>query len=199
MENKQNLAKRLGRKIKEIRNDYGLSQKKLSEDTGLSISLISRIENGLAMPSIATLQSISYSLKVDIGYFFKGEEPRQFVISPKTGRRTTVSGKGYDNIEILIEGMATAFMEPSIVTMAGRDQDHKIKPSVHDGQEFMYVLEGKIELTLGNKKYNLEKGDAAYWNGNIPHKGISLSKRPSKSLNVHFIPGKRVGALNTKD
>jgi transcriptional regulator with XRE-family HTH domain len=199
LENKQDLAKRLGSRIKEIRKDYGLSQKKLSEDTGLSISLISRIENGLAMPSIATLQSIANSLKVDIGYFFKGEKPRQFVISPKTRRRTTVSGKGYYNIEILVEGMETAFMEPAIVTNVGRDQEHDVESSVHDGQEFMYVLEGKIELTLGIKKHILEKGDAAYWNGNIPHKGISLSKRPAKSLNVHFIPGRRIGTFNTKD
>ena len=110
MENKQDLAKRLGSRVKEIRKDYGLSQKKLSEDVGLSTPLISRFENGLSLPSIHTLRLIANSQKVDIGDSFKGEVPRQFVISPKTRRRTVVSGKGYGNIEILVEGMETAFM-----------------------------------------------------------------------------------------
>jgi hypothetical protein len=53
-------------------------------------------------------------------------------------------------------------------------------------------LEGKVEVTLGMKKYVMTKGDAAYWRGSVPHRGISISKKPAKTLNVNLIPGIRV-------
>ncbi len=200
MENKQDLAKRIGLRVKKVRKSYELSLKKLADDTELSISLLSRVENGLAMPSISTLQIIAKSLKVDIGHFFKTDTPKQFIISPKTNPRTILSGKGYKNIELLAEGMEeVAFMEPAIVTTEHKNQGEDVKLMVHDGQEFMYVLEGNIELTLGENKYIMNKGDAAYWNGHVPHKGLSLSKKPAKSLNVHFIPGKRVNSWEFLD
>jgi len=199
LENKQDLAKRIGIRVKEVRKGYELSLKKLADDTGLSISLISRVENGLAMPSIPTLQIIAKSLKVDIGHFFKTNTPKQFIISPKSKPRTIVSGKGYKNVELLVEGMEVAFMEPTIVTTEHKDQEEDVKLMAHDGQEFMYVLEGKLELTLGESKYIMNKGDAAYWNGHVPHRGLSLSKKPAKSLNVHFIPGKRVNSWEFLD
>jgi len=199
LENKQDLAKRIGQRVKEIRKDYELSLKKLAANTGLSISLISRVENGLAMPSIPTLQTIAKSLKVGIEHFFKTDSPKQFIISPQAKLRTIVSGKGYKNIELLIEGMEIAFMEPTIVTNEDKDQENDIKIMAHDGQEFMYVLEGKIELTLGENKYIMKKGDAAYWNAHIPHRGLSLSKKPARSLNVSFSPGKRVNSWEFLD
>ena len=70
---------------------------------------------------------------------------------------------------------------------------------VYEGQEFMYVLEGRIELFLGEKRYILKKGDAGYWNGSIPHMGFRLGKKPAKTLNVHLIPGMRVGTFETTD
>jgi quercetin dioxygenase-like cupin family protein len=88
-------------------------------------------------------------------------------------------------------------MEPAVVTAKGKDQDDQVALAVHDGQEFMYVLEGKIELTLGTRNHILKKGDAAYWYGDIPHKGISLSKHAVRTLNIHIIPGKRVGTFKT--
>ncbi len=199
MGNKEDLAKRIGSRVREIRRDQGLSQKMLAEATELSTPLISRIENGLAMPSIPTLQSIADRLSVDIGYFFKGERQEEFVISPEGSRRTMVSARGYDSIELLVEGMANAFMEPAIVTAKGKSHEDEVEMAVHDGQEFVYVLEGRIEITLGNNKYVLKKGDAAYWYGSIPHKGISLSKKPAKTLNIHFVPGNMVGTFKTKE
>ena len=95
--------------------------------------------------------------------------------------------------------MENPFMEPAIVTLMGKDQDKEVELATHAGQESMYVIEGRIELTLGEKKYTLKKGDAAYWNGSVPHKGISLSKNPAKTLNVHLVPGKRTGTFITRN
>ena len=90
--------------------------------------------------------------------------------------------------------MENPFMEPCIVTeFAGPSEEFQL--AKHDGQEFIYVLEGKLELTLGGKKFALNKGDAAYFLGEIPHGGKSLSKKFARTMNVHLIPGTRIGTF----
>jgi transcriptional regulator with XRE-family HTH domain len=184
------LAGRIGSNLKALRVESGLSQKGLAESAQLSPTLISRIENGLVRPSIATLELIARSLKVDIGYFFRDEEKRQFVISYRGGRKNVQSQRGYD-VETLVEEMENHFMDPVIVSLRGKDEEERVELATHEGQEFMYVLEGKVEVILGSKRFVLKQGDAAYWNGNVPHKGISLSQKPARTLNVHLIPGTR--------
>lgn len=204
MENKGEFAKQIGNRIKELRKEAGLTLKQLAKATELSAPLISKIENGLAMPSLPTLRLIADALKVNPGYFFRDEDERGYVISRQGNRKIVVSERGptrkisYE-LELLAEGMENPFMEPAIVTLMGKDQDKEVELATHSGQESMYVIEGRMELTLGEKKYTLKKGDAAYWNGSVPHKGISLSKKPAKTLNVHLVPGKRTGTFITRN
>lgn len=204
MENKDEFAKQIGNKIKELRKAAGLTLKQLAKATELSAPLISKIENGLTMPSIPSLRVIADALKVNTGYFFRDEEERGYVISRQGNRKIVVSERGPSKkisyeLELLAEGMVNPFMEPAIVVLMGKDQDKEIELATHEGQESMYVIEGRMELTLGEKKYTLKKGDAAYWNGSVPHKGISLSKKPAKTLNIHLVPGKRTGTFITRN
>ena len=202
MSNKDALAGRIGKNLKTFRNGLGLSQKNLALATGLSPTLISRIEGGLVMPSIGTLQEIADRLKTDIAYFFKGEEAEEYVITRKGSRKISYAkrgpkGKVTYGLELLAEGMENPFMEPCIVTEFGRPGD-EFRLAKHDGQEFIYVLEGKLELTLGEKKFTLNEGDAAYFLGEIPHGGRSLGKRTARTLNVHLIPGSRIGTFEPR-
>jgi len=202
-ENKDDLARRIGSRLKELRKVMGLSMKQLAEATNLSPPLFSRIENGLVMPSIPTLQLIAHFLKVDLTYFFKKEEARGYVITRQGSRRMAYARRGSKGrvtygLELLAEGMENPFMEPCIVTEFARP--HEDFPlAKHDGQEFVYVLQGKLELTLGEKKFALNKGDAAYFIGEIPHGGKSLSKKLTRTLNVHLIPGTRIGTFPTTE
>jgi transcriptional regulator with XRE-family HTH domain len=198
-ESKDDLARRIGGRLKELRKGMGLSMKQLAQATDLSPPLFSRIENGLIMPSIPTLQLIADFLKVDLTYFFKKEEERGYVITRRGARKTATArrgarGKVTYELELLAEGMENPFMEPCIVTeFAAPSEEFQL--AKHDGQEFIYVLEGKLELTLGEKKFALAPGDAAYFIGEIPHGGKSLSKKLAKTLNVHLVPGTRIGTF----
>jgi len=194
MSHEDTLAGRIGTNLKALRLESGLSQKGLAEATQLSPTLISRLENGLVRPSIATLELIAQSLKVDIGYFFRDDEKAQYWISQKEKRKTVPYQRGY-NIETLVDGMENHFMDPAIITLKGKDEEEKVELATHEWQEFIYVLEGKVEVILGSKRFVLKQGDAAYWNGSVPHKGIGLSKKPARTLNVHLIPGKRTGTF----
>jgi transcriptional regulator with XRE-family HTH domain len=198
MKVKDSLARRIGYKIKEVRKQAGLTLKQLADATELTPGTLSKIENGLTKPSITTLEMLADSLKVDIGYLFKNEGEKSYAISRKGSRKSIDSGKGY-TVELIVEGMENPFMEPAIVTLKEKHPEEEVDLAVHDGQEFMYVLEGKVELILWEKRYILRRGDAGYWNGSIPHMGLSLSKKPAKTLNVHLIPGRRVGTFETID
>jgi len=202
MSNKNALAGRIGKNLKALRQGLGWNQKSLAAASGLSSTLISRIESGLVMPSIATLQEIADSLKSDIAYFFKGEGARGYVITRKGSRKVTYGKRGSKGkvtygLELLAEGMENPFMEPCIVTEFAGPQD-EFQLAKHDGQEFVYVLEGKLELTLGEKRFVLNEGDAAYFIGEIPHGGRSVSKKSARTLNVHLIPGSRIGTFHLR-
>jgi len=203
MNNKNDLTRQIGKRLKELRKSMGLSMKQLAEKTKLSIPLFSRIENGLLMPSIPTLQEIANVLKVEIGYFFRMEDEEGFVIRRKGKRKILYSKRGAKRgspvykTELLAEGMENPFMEPALVTYIGKEEE--IKYSKHAGQEFCFVLDGKIKLTLGTKTYVLQKGDSGYWNGTVPHMGVSLSKKPATSLHIHMIPGSRIGTFERED
>jgi transcriptional regulator with XRE-family HTH domain len=197
-ENKDDLAKNIGNRLKELRKSIGLSIKQLADKTDLSPPLFSRIENGLVMPSIPTLQLISDFLKVDIGYFFRKDGEKGYVITRSGNRRAVQSKRGPYQIELLAEGMENPFMEPCIVTELAKPNEN-FRLAKHDGQEFVYVLEGRLELTLGEKAFALNKGDAAYFIGDIPHGGKSLGKKPARTINVHLIPGTRIGTFETVD
>lgn len=203
-EDKDDLAGKIGIRLKELRKAMGLSMKKLTEETKLSSSLFSRIENGLVMPSIPTLQTISDIFKVDIGYFFREEkEDRRYVINREGDRKVIHSERGSKGqvtyeVENLAKGMEKPFMEPFIVTIMRRN-DEDVEAVKHGGQELIYVIEGKIRLTLGEKKFVLKKGDAAYFDGDTPHKAVSLSKKLAKTLDVMLIPGSRMSVFETQD
>jgi len=202
VENKDILARKIGSKVKELRRGSGLTQKRLAEATDLSPGLLSRIENGLAMPSIPTLQTISNALKTEVGYFFKHKEEEGYIVTHPGKRRIVISKSGPQDkiayeLELLAEGMKNPFMEPAIVTHVGKDGE--VEERIHDGQEFMYVLEGRIKLTLGSKEFTLKKGNAAYWNGTVPHKGINMGTKPARALHVHLIPGRWTGTFQYSD
>lgn len=199
MEEKDDLAKKIGARLKDLRRNSGLSQRKLAEAANLSATLLSRIENGIVMPSIPTLYILSNVLKVNTGYFFQSEDnERGYVVSTKGNRTQTVSERGY-LAELLAERMENPFMEPAILELKDKGKEEKATLSTHDGQEFMYVLEGRMELILGARRFLLKAGDAAYWNGNIPHTGVSVGKKRARTLNVHLIPGRRTGTFSRKN
>lgn len=200
MERRDELTERIGSRLKMLRKQRGMTLNEIAQQAGLSASLFSRLENGKTMPSIQTLQLIADVLKIDIGYFFKRESGKGFVVS-RAGkhriiRADTRSWKGrehygplYDT-ELLADGVENPFMVPMILKIEKRN--YKNNPPPHGGQEFFYALEGKILVSLGEEKIILKKGDSLYFDANVPHKGTSLSKKPSKLLAVHMVPGRRV-------
>jgi len=197
---KQDLAQRIGGRVRRLREEAGLTLKDLAEAAGVSSPFLSRLENGLSLASIPTLQGVADALHVDIESLFQKADHRPYAISRAGTRRVAHRIKDSEDrpqyeMELLAEGMDSPLMEPALVTILSR----KVSPTTHGGQEFCFVVEGRVEMVLGSERWVLEPGDAAYWDGRLPHGAASLDKTPAKTLNVHLVPGKRTGTFQTRE
>ena len=180
--------RRIVEKIREYRLNRGLSLEKLAELTGLTKGYLSRIENSTKAPPIFTLARISQALGVDIASFFSDDhvdaEPVEICVTKKS-QRLKVGGRGtpYGYVyEALAHKKRGKNMEPYVVTV---DFDRKVDFQ-HEGEEFLYVLEGKLEFFFKNNSYILEEGDSVYFDANFPHSGRSLGNKKAKMLIVIY-------------
>ena len=177
----------LAKKIKDLRLKQNMTIEEVAQRTGLSKSLISKIENNKTSPPIATLMNISRALNVHIGYFF-GETPeRESAIVSREGKRTSFI-RDKNEVSQLFEPLALelpdAAGQPFIITATPKPSISNRKEfDHHNNEEFLYILEGAIELNFGTGQiYKLEVGDSLYFNANIPHHIDLVSKQPAKWL-----------------
>ncbi len=183
----------IGKKIKKLRQEKGLTLQELSEKTGLSKGLISQIENEQVSPPISTLMKIANGLNVEISYFFEQDEPTEKITVVRKNERIS-SGrrgiKGNINIgysyELLAHKRPHKHMEPFLVTFEPKERDDVIMFN-HEGEEFHFVLEGKLEMIAENHEpIILEEGDSLYFDSSIPHGFRGLEGKPAKTLTIVF-------------
>jgi len=166
---------RVGEKIKQLREKKGLSLKEVADATGFSTALLSQMESHLVSPSLGSIIKLAKALEVRVGDFFGETEGEPFAIVRK-GERKTVSrfaskeGVSYGySYESLGFEKKDRRMEPFIVTLEPATLKTS-KTSAHEGEEFIFVLEGEMEVILGNHTDILYPGDSIYYDSNIPHR-----------------------------
>ncbi|MFO7840228.1 MAG: cupin domain-containing protein [Desulfosalsimonadaceae bacterium] len=179
----------IGEKIKHMRQSKKLSLEKLAEKTGLSKGVLSQIEREQISPPISTLLKVAASLGTDISFFFqeKTESPRISLVRSNerlvSQRRQVEGGKanlGY-TYEAVAYKKAFKHMEPFLVTFAPKAADEVIRFS-HDGEEFAFLLEGRLEFTTDTETIVLEPGDSLYFDSNQLHGFRALGEEPARAL-----------------
>lgn len=156
----------LGDKIRQKRNDIGMSMKELADQTGLSPGFISQVERELAEPSITSLRKIADALEVAVFHFFVEEESEGRVVRKNSRQkiRFTESQLTYE----LLSPDLNRQMETFIGTLAPGGKT-STEPMAHPGEEVIYVLEGEMYISVGTETYTLLEGDTIYYFGTIPH------------------------------
>lgn len=166
---------RVGEKVKVLREQKGLSLKELADLTGFSTALLSQMENHLVSPSLGTIIKLAKALGVKVGDFLGETEGEPFAIVRKDERKTISRFASKEGVKYGYSYESLGFekknrhMEPFIVTLEPATVKTS-KTSVHDGEEFIYVLEGEMEVILGNHTDVLYPGDSIYYDSNIPHR-----------------------------
>ena len=182
----------IGKKIKKLRQEKGLTLQDLSEKIGLSKGLISQIENEQVSPPISTLMKIANGLGVEISYFFEQDEPYEKITIIRKNERISSGRRGIKGInvgytyELLAHKRPHKHMEPFLVTFEPKERENVIMFN-HEGEEFHYVIEGRLEmLAEGYEPIVLEEGDSLYFDSSVPHGFRGLDDKPAKTLTVVF-------------
>ena len=176
---------KVAQKIRELRQIQRLTLRDVADKTDLSAALISQIENNIVSPPIATLLKIALALGVKIGYFFEDS----FVNNPgyavtRSNERHSVYRQGSEygySYFLLTHGLKERNMEPFFVTFA-RDDFADDEFFRHEGEEFVYIIKGKVEYQIGENVVTLTKGDSLYLNSNLPHRARCLRKGESQAI-----------------
>jgi transcriptional regulator with XRE-family HTH domain len=182
---------RVGEKIKALREQKGLSLKGLADLTGFSTALLSQMENHLVSPSLGTIIKLAKALGVQVGDFLGETEGEPFAIVRKDERRTVSRFASKEGVKYGYSYESLGFekknrhMEPFIVTLEPATIKTS-KTSVHDGEEFIFVLEGEMEVTLGDHTDVLYPGDSIYYDSSIPHRVQCHQDRVTRILAVLY-------------
>ena len=180
------------KRIKTLRKNRNITLKTLAKETGFTVGYLSRIENSMTAPPIPTLDRIARGLGMNIGYLLQEEKenhPRDLDPDLQVSKKKGISErklnydteKGY-RFEALALEMSERNMHPYLITAEfdfGEIQQH-------DGEEFIYILEGTLEFLHGSNKYVLEEGDCVYYYAHIPHCGRSIGKKKAKVLTIIY-------------
>ena len=172
-EPQEDIQVNVGERVKAVREGRGLSLQDISQRTDLEVSLLERIEDGSVAPPLGEVIKLAKALEMKIGYFISGDENKPFTIVRGDDRKVisrydSKKGKhyGYEYVA-LAPHKRDRHMEPFLVSLepAATEEER----STHDGQEFIYVLGGTMEVRLGDEVHILEPGDAIYYDSTVPH------------------------------
>ena len=172
-----------GEKIKQLRKVLNLTQEELANRCELTKSYISQLENNKTSPSLQTLTDILEVLGTNLADFFNEDEKQKLVFNEDEQVKTNFSG--YE-ITWLIPTSQKLMMESILVEIEPFSETLEDRP--HDGQEFGYVLEGKIEVVCGNSKEICNAGEAFYFETSKFHYLINKTDQKAKVIWVSSPP-----------
>ena len=182
------LEQSIGREVKSVRQRLGLTVADLSESTGISVGMLSKIENGMTSASLTTLLTLSAALGVQISSLFRQYEETRQAVLVKDGegleikRRGSRAGHQYNLLGHLGGNSSGVMVEPYMITLTSESD---VFPTFqHDGLEFVYVLEGEVEYRHGATSYLLCPGDSLYFHANASHGPDRLLKFPIRFLSI---------------
>jgi len=162
----------VGARIQQLRKEKGISLEDLSSLTGFDISLLEDIETGKEQPQLGTVMKLSKALDSAVGRLVSGIGTKLYSITRKNDRKQVVrtasktSKKNVYSYMSLAPEVQGRHMEALIIQL---EKNEEKEVSVHNGEEFVFVLEGVANLTIANESYDLEPGDSAYYLSTTSH------------------------------
>lgn len=184
----------IGKIITQLREEQSISLEQLGDRSGVSIEKLRDIEGGVIIPSVGVMIKISRALGSRLGTLLDGQESIGAVVSrssDSTHVENISMGKTSTNRHLdffaLAQGKKDRAMEPLIVVVDSVEANDSLL-SEHEGEEFLYVLDGAIEVRYGSELHTLHAGDSIYYDSIVPHSLISIAGKPSKILGVVYTP-----------
>jgi transcriptional regulator with XRE-family HTH domain len=181
----------LGSQVRALRRDRGLSTAELVTACGVSRSMISQVERGLAAPSLELLWALARALDVPIGTFFQGSEADP---SEPEARPPAVGGQGRATVVRAGERKRLGLTPSLTYQLLSPDLQHRIElvwieygpgesgpvtPFVHAGEEQMVVIQGRMQMWIAGELYPLSAGDSITFDSALPHRALNPYDQPA--------------------
>jgi len=187
-----NLEMAIGHEVRTFRKKLGITVADMAAATGISVGMLSKIENGNISPSLTTLQALSKALGVPMTAFFRGFEEPKSASFVKAGegvnleRRGTRAGHHYSLLGHIENNSSGVTVEPYLITL---NAESDVFPTFqHPGMEFLYMLEGEVIYRHGDSLYRMEPGDSLFFDADAQHGPEVLVKLPARYLSVISYP-----------
>ncbi len=186
---------RIGAKITTLRESLQLSQEDLAERCDCDLEVIQGLEDGQLAPSLAPLIKVTRALGVRLGTLLDDDTQVGPIITRKDHAEevarlkslATSSDGGILDFFALAEGKSSRHMEPFMITVNPAPSDsHSL--SSHEGEEFIFVMDGEIEIEYGKDLLVLGAGDSIYYDSIVPHQLRAHSETAARILAVVYAP-----------
>ncbi len=183
----------LGERIKKARESRGLTLKDIRSRTGISANVLKQVESNELTPPLGQLIKLGKALDMKMGYFISPGVDKPLTVVRKDQRRmvsrygekkSAVYGYYYES---LAAEKGNRVMEPFIVTLLPTGKEEL---STHDGQEFIFVLNGEMKVQVGKQVEVLQAGDCVYYDSNKPHYVGTVGKKKTTILAVLYAGSK---------
>ncbi len=186
----------VGLKIKGIRESKNLSIEEIADRSGLSVEQIVSIENDQTLPSLGPLIKIARALGVRLGTFMDDNDSLGPVICRAVDRERessisfsngAVDARKHMEYHPLAQQKAGRHMEPFVIDINPEDSP-EFQLSAHEGEEFIYVMQGEVEIVYGKEIFRLEEGDSIFYDSIVKHHVHGAPGKSAKILAVVYIP-----------
>jgi transcriptional regulator with XRE-family HTH domain len=182
------MQKEIGQKINSLRVAKGYTLKDLSEKSNLSIGFLSQAENGLTSLAITSLKKIAEALDKDLNYFFDPPRSnRNMIIRSYEQEVFRIADSRFIHYNLASDIPDRRFV-PMVVSILPNKSAEEVIPFTHEGEEFIYVLEGVCTIYINDSKYELYPGDSAHIPSTLPHNWANFTNKMVKILSVHSPP-----------
>lgn len=182
----------IGREVRAYRRKQEITVAELSATTGISIGMLSKIENGNTSPSLTTLQSLANALSVPLTSFFRRFEEARAAVHTKAGEGVEMKREGtranhqYNLLGHLGSNASGVIVEPYLITLS--DEADVFPTFQHAGIETIYMLEGEVDYRHGDDVYPLQPGDTLFFDADAPHGPENLRSLPARYLSIISYP-----------
>ncbi len=188
------MKRNTGEKIKNIRQMKDLTLAELAKKTNMTAEMVESVENGTELPSLTPLIKIARAMGVRLGTFLDDTEVQGPVLTRKDHEKKaksfsskTSSSHPHMDFVSLAKDKSGRHMEPFIVDIQPVKEENYVFSS-HEGEEFIYVLEGEIEISYGKESYILSAGDSIYYDSIVKHNVHCKGDSSAKVLAVVYAP-----------
>lgn len=188
----KNIEVALGRQVRALRKRQRLTGADLAAKTGLSMGMLSKIENGVISPSLTTISTLANALGVPLVQLFAGYAEPRGCMHVKAGqgvdvtREGTRAGHQYSLLGHIGSNASGVVIEPYLLTLT--DASERFPTFQHDGIELLYILEGAVRYRHAEQVYLLEPGDSLLFDADAPHGPEEIVAAPLRYLSVITYP-----------